>query len=133
MNKFLEPLMQPRTCEWGDCIKVFPNDYECMVHCKRDHKIKKYNKCQWKYCTYTTENPNNNANHLKKHFNLIEGVCLTCAASFKWKFDLKRHVSHFHKHENVKTQLLRFQGFTVMVCKKDEPTVSNEKIAFLLN
>ena len=131
--KLLEPLMQPRVCEWEDCSISFRNEYECMQHCKRDHKIKKYNKCLWKYCNYTTENPNNNVNHMKKHFHLIEGVCLSCAASFKWKFDLKRHVSSFHKNENTKTQYLRFEGFSVMVSKKHQPAVLNEKIALLLN
>ncbi len=131
--KLLEPLMQRRQCLWDDCNIEFPNDYECMLHIKKDHVIKKHLKCLWKYCSYETDNPNNNVNHMKRHFNLIEGVCITCSASFKWKFDLKRHVSHFHKNEVVKTQFIKFQGFSVMVCKKDMPIVLNDKIAFLLN
>eukprot|EP00835_Amoeboradix_gromovi_P004886 NODE_412_length_9112_cov_0.674692.p6 type:complete len:141 gc:universal NODE_412_length_9112_cov_0.674692:5246-4824(-) len=133
MLKLLDPIMHPRICEWENCHLEYPSDFLCMEHIKRDHKVRQSSKCQWRSCDYETNNPRNNANHLKKHFNNIEGICLTCKTRFKWRFDLKRHVSNFHKNEKTKTFMVKIHENSVLICRVDDPKVLNKKIALLLN
>eukprot|EP00834_Sanchytrium_tribonematis_P005449 NODE_329_length_9526_cov_0.701708.p8 type:complete len:140 gc:universal NODE_329_length_9526_cov_0.701708:3095-3514(+) len=128
----IKPLQQKRLCEWNGCNKLFESDQTCYEHVKVDHKPKKIHKCCWRTCDHYSHNPNNNLNHVKKHFKLIEGICLSCSTTFKWKFDLKRHLTNFHKGDEMSKQTIKFKGLQLQVTQKRK-IVHNSKIAFLLN
>ena len=54
---------------------------------------------------------------MKKHFHMVEAMCLACKTktSFKWRFDLKRHLNRFHTEESVVIKKHVYKGFEVHV------------------
>ena len=127
------PKEREKTCEWSGCKMVFPNDQQCFQHIKQAHDPRKMGKCLWDQCYYTSKTPNNMTNHIKKHMELVEGICDICSIKFKWKFDLKKHVKTFHAKNNVATemQMVKFQDYFVYIAFKKQ--VISNSIAMLLN
>eukprot|EP00834_Sanchytrium_tribonematis_P005794 NODE_376_length_8513_cov_1.020086.p7 type:complete len:157 gc:universal NODE_376_length_8513_cov_1.020086:1651-1181(-) len=120
-------------CLWNDCSYVCKNDFEAFRHLKRNHELREGNgKCLWKYCEYLTSNTNNLRNHVKKHFDITEGICDICKISFKWKFDLTKHLKQFHKEEPVKITNIEVASMKITVALSNTPPMS-PGIAMLLN
>ena len=74
---------------------IFPNSRVLLKHVRDDHDMT--GKCSWKGCNFRTKSTTIR-NHLKKHLDIIEAVCEICKVpkTFKWRFDLKKHLSKFH-------------------------------------
>ena len=127
----LHRFLKQKTCLWGGCQESFYNDYECYLHLKKVHKPTKSHVCHWRNCQYQSQNMNNNINHIKKHFDLVQGICLSCSATFKWKFDLKRHLKNIHKDNNIEYRSINIIGMKILITEQKK--ILNDKISFLLN
>ena len=85
-------------CKWKECKLVFTSNRLLLNHIRHDHDIKNLNgRCFWEDCTFRTRG-STIRNHLKKHLDIIEAVCEICKVprTFKWRFDLKKHLTKFH-------------------------------------
>ncbi len=136
-NKTLDKILNPFTsepcrCLWKGCNLKFSNQLECYIHVKNQHKPKTQSRCLWENCAHSSGNWNNNLNHVKRHFKLIEGCCASCEITFKWKFDLKRHISRFHANDTLSSESIMIKGLHLLIydCKL---SVTNDSIAMLLN
>ena len=71
-------------------------------------------------------------NHIKRHFNIVEGICNVCELSFKWYHDLTKHAHSFHKHqmEMIKCEISDNLRISVAVLK--DPVLP-KSIAMLLD
>ena len=135
---FLYDTVQPMKatlCQWDNCFESFLNDYNCFQHVKKVHTPNMSNRCFWDKCEYQSPKRHNNLNHVKKHFKLVQGCCLICRKTFKWKFDLTKHVKHFHHEEDVLNQSLNIEGIPLIstVRKSSAVKIESTSIAFLLN
>ena len=59
-------------------------------------------------------------NHVRKHFNIIEGICDICYISVKWKSDLKKHIKNFHSTSPIKIEILMLENYEVIVAYNPE-------------
>eukprot|EP00835_Amoeboradix_gromovi_P005611 NODE_544_length_6876_cov_0.251439.p3 type:complete len:172 gc:universal NODE_544_length_6876_cov_0.251439:1994-2509(+) len=132
LRRVLYPMMgQGSVCKWKNCNKDFPNDYDCYIHVKNAHSPNSSNKCCWNKCNHRSPNQNNNLNHVKKHFKLIQGICMECDKTFKWKFDLKRHIKSFHS--TVQISQVELYGMQMTICEKTVDLPEKTNLSFILN
>ena len=108
---------KPMQCKWKECRLVFPNIRALLNHVRRDHDIK--NSCYWGDCTFYTDGVTIR-NHVKMHFAIIEAVCKLCPTnkSFKWRFDLKKHLLHFHPNSEIDFENLAIDGFDIRIARR---------------
>ena len=134
LYRVVRPTHAKTPCQWQNCNEHFSNDYDCFEHVKKSHSPKSSDRCYWNGCSHKSQNSNNNLNHIKKHFCLVQGICLACSTptTFKWRFDLKRHIKNFHLSDKIKSQMIKVHGIPLMISEKIE-IVDNASIAFLLN
>ena len=130
----LHRFLKPKQCKWDNCGQMFYNDYECYTHLKEVHSPKKHVKCKWEDCNFSSSNLNNNLNHAKRHYDLVQGICISCKSSFKWSFDLRRHNKNIHNDRSSKSlKSVHLFGMKIIVSQQNQNKVDNANIAFLLN
>ena len=68
-------------------------------------------------CKYSGSTTGRLNAHLKKHFYIVEAVCIVCRTkpSFKRRFDLKNHLDNFHRQEFIRSTKIVHKGFEVYV------------------
>eukprot|EP00834_Sanchytrium_tribonematis_P007730 NODE_749_length_4226_cov_0.916404.p6 type:complete len:109 gc:universal NODE_749_length_4226_cov_0.916404:1739-1413(-) len=86
----LVPTSMKSICLWTSnnlkCNRIFNNDAECFQHVRRDHQVRRLGICLWNNCYHQVKGSNNMGNHSKKHFNIIDAICLPCKVKFKWRY-----------------------------------------------
>ena len=128
----LLPLQEEKRCLWDNCNLEFHTNQECFEHVKSFHSIKKHGRCMWKDCKYSGKIATNINNHIKKHFNIIEGLCTICKVCFKWRFDLLKHIRNYHSSEsNIMTKTMNITNLTITVAFEEKQQPSS--IQMLLN
>ncbi len=89
-------------CLWNKCRKIFKTEQERFKHIKEQHIHKDNRLCKWEKCCGTATNRWNLVSHMKKHLDVVYGVCYLCNKGFKRGNEFK---IHFKCHSQREKQL----------------------------
>ena len=105
-------------CCWNDCNMEFNNDRKCLLHLRATHDLKGA-VCYWNDCHFRSAGLGIR-NHVKRHFHIIEAFCTICeeVVSFKWRFDLNKHLIQFHKRDAFEINQVKEDGFDIHIAKR---------------
>ena len=105
-------------CKWKDCHLEFENNRILLNHVRQVHTSKSTfnDKCKWGQCYFTTRG-NTLRNHVKKHIPIVEAICNICSGgrSFKWRFDLSKHLQKFHSGSSTRITNIQVDGFDIYI------------------
>ena len=123
------------TCLWDNCHKVFENSRKCLKHIRSEHNLKNGKSiCQWDGCRF---NSSTIKNHVKRHLELVEAVCVICEGeiNFKRRFDLNKHLKQFHEEGSYSIDVIRVDDFDIYIARTPEQPKSpiSESLAKILN
>ena len=122
----------PTLCCWNNCGLVYASSRLALNHLRQEHGLKETNgKCLWNDCKFETSALVVDIhNHVKRHFDVVEAVCEVCrkVKTFKWRFDLQKHLRYAHKYEDFKVIKKEIDGFDVSIAK---PIAARELPCFL--
>ena len=124
-NEYEHLLDKTMRCCWQECGLVFESNRKCYNHLKLDHNIGQVNgRCFWKGCTQKGH-INHIRTHVKKHFDIVEALCTLCkpTRSFKWRFDLNKHLKEFHTVLEHVIEVYNNDGFDIHIAKKKITTL----------
>eukprot|EP00835_Amoeboradix_gromovi_P002243 NODE_122_length_18870_cov_0.236908.p14 type:complete len:107 gc:universal NODE_122_length_18870_cov_0.236908:13838-14158(+) len=90
------------TCKWDNCNLEFYSEIDRFNHIKKDHIQTETRKCKWEGCEgKVNANRWNLISHLKRHLNLIFGVCHICDRPFKRASEYKLHFKTHTDSERI--------------------------------
>ena len=111
----------PVICRWDTCEMIFANSRIALNHLRQEHDLRASNgKCKWKNCKFETS-ALNIRNHVKKHFSVVEAICELCpqTKTFKWRFDLSKHIRHAHQGDEFEVEKQNIDGFDVFIARSN--------------
>lgn len=123
MAESVAALQNKVICKWKGCKSKFNSDRGCLNHLRKDHHVAHINRCLWDVCGFKSGGKGIR-NHIKRHLNIVEAYCLICPdpVTFKWRFDLSRHLQRFHNAQQVSTRSVKIDGFIIYVAEHSRNT-----------
>ena len=122
-------------CRWDKCDMVFSNSRLALNHLRLEHQVRESNgNCLWRGCNFRSSTKDVH-NHLKKHFKIVEAVCELCPVvkSFKWRFDLSKHLRITHEDQLYEIEQKRIEGFNIYIAIPIVASVLPVSLQNLLN